>query len=177
MIPNKTYLVTHMGHDGPWLLIKTAKEIHERRKQIRTSKPKYEWALRFRLLRVVKAPLPPSLAAANATWFKANATWSEANATWARANTTWFKANTTWFKANATWATRANTTWFKANAMWATWVSADATWARADTAWARADAAWFKAINSRTGVKFHNQVCGCAWTPEQPNILKQLTPL
>ena len=107
MTPPKRHLVTHMGHDGPWLLLKTAKEIRERRKYIRTRKPKHERALRLRLLKTVKVPLPPQLAKAYA-------------------------------------------------------------------ARAKADAAWAKAINSPRGVKFHAQVCGCAWTPEQPDILQQL---
>src|SRR3990167_1615612 len=111
MIPPKRHLVTHMGHDGPWLLSKTNKEIRERREYIRTDKPEHERALRLRLLKVVKAPLPPQLAKAYAAWAKAR------------------------------------------------------------TARAKADAALAKAIDSPEGVKFHQQICGCAWTPEQPDIL------
>ena len=62
MTPPKLHLVTHMGHDGSWLLIKTAKEIRERREFIRTAKPEHERALRLRLLKVVKVPLPPQWA-------------------------------------------------------------------------------------------------------------------
>ena len=121
MTPPTLHLVTHMGHDGPWLLIKTAKEIRKRRAHIRTQKPEHERALRLRLLKIVKAPLPPQL-----------------------------------FKADAAWA------------------KADAAWVKADAAYYKASAAWDKVINSPEGVKFHAQVCGCAWTPEQPDILRQL---
>src|SRR3990167_2552967 len=114
MTPPKFHLVTHMGHDGPWLLIKTAKEIRERRAYILTQKPKHERALRLRLLKVVKAPLPPQLAETYVAWAKANA------------------------------------------------------------ARVQGDAALVKVINSPAGVKFHAQVCGCAWTPAQPDILRQL---
>ena len=121
MTTPKPHLVTHMGHDGPWLLLKTAKEIRERRSYIRTHKPKHERALRLRLLKVVKAPLPPPLAKAYAAWTKA-------------------------------YAARA----------------------KAYAARDKANAAWTKALTSPAGIEFHKQVCGCAWTPAQPDILRQL---
>ena len=43
-------------------------------------------------------------------------------------------------------------------------------------AWLKAIAAWDKAIYSPAGVAFHRQVCGCAWTPEEQNVLRQLDP-
>ena len=45
---------------------------------------------------------------------------------------------------------------------------------KANAAREKAYAAWPKAINSPAGVAFHKQVCGCAWTPVQPDILSQL---
>ena len=106
--------VAHMGHNAPWLQIKTMREVKERRAHIRAHKPKRELPLRLKLLRVIKTPLSSKLA-------KVAATRAEAYA-----------------------------------------------------AWGKADAAWDKAINSPAGVAFHKQVCGCAWTPVQPNILLQL---
>ena len=135
MTPPKFHLVTHMGHDGPWLLIKTAKEIRERRAYILTQKPKHERALRLRLLKVVKAPLPPQLAETYAALAKANAALDKARAARDKAYDAWDKAN---------------------------------------AARVKADVAWAKVINSPEGVKFHAQVCGCAWTPEQPDILTQM---
>ena len=158
MTPPKRHLVTHMGHDGPWLLSKTNKEIRERREYIRTDKPEHERALRLRLLKVVKAPLPPQLAKAYAAWAKADAALVKAYAAWVKAYAAWVKADDAWAKA------------------YAARVKADVARAKADAAWAKADAAWAKAINSPRGVKFHAQVCGCAWTPEQLDILRQLTP-
>ena len=137
MTPPKLHPVAHMGHDGPWLLLKTAKEIRERRAYIRTHKPEHERALRLRLLKVVKAPLTPQLAKAHAARVKAHAAWVKADAAWAKVR---------------------------------------APRAKAHAALVKADAALGKALNSSAGVKFHQQVCGCAWTPEQPDILKQLTP-
>ena len=135
MTTPKLHLVTHMGHDGPWLLIKTAKEIRKRRAHIRTKKPEHERALRLRRLQVVKAPLPPQLAHPYAAWDQANAARDKARAAWNKASAARVTASAAWYKARA---------------------------------------AWNEAINSPEGVKFHAQVCGCAWTPEQPDILRQL---
>ena len=191
MTTPKLHLVTHMGHDGPWLLIKTAKEIRERREYIRTNKPEHERALRLRLLKVVKAPLPPQLVKARAAWIKAYAARDQAYAARDQAYAAWFNsfaalvkadaaratAHAAWAKADAAWV-KANVALVKAYAAWfkahAAWVKATAAWDKANAAWDKADAAWAKAINSSAGVKFHAQVCGCAWTPKQPDILRQL---
>ena len=149
MTTPKLHLVTHMGHDGPWLLIKTAKEIRKRRAHIRTKKPEHERALRLRRLQVVKAPLPPQLAHPYAAWDQANAARDKARAAWNKASAARDKARAAWNKASAARVT-------------------------ASAAWYKARAAWNEAINSPEGVKFHAQVCGCAWTPEQPDILRQL---
>ena len=149
MTTPKLHLVTHMGHDGPWLLIKTNKEIRERRLYIHTHKPAHEQALRLRLLRVVKAPLPPQLAKVYSAWHKASAARDKAYAAWVKANADRVKADAAWGKAYAAVG-------------------------KASAALDKASAAWGKAINSRAGVKFHKQVCGCAWTPEQLDILRQL---
>ena len=151
MTPPTFHLVTHMGHDGPWLLLKTAKEIRARQDYIRTYKPEHERALRLRLLKVVKAPLPPKLSKAVAAWAKASAAWDKANAAGNKAVAAWAQASAAWAKASAAWA-------------------------KAAAARLKASAAWDKVINSPEGVKFHAQVCGCAWTPEQPDILRQLEP-
>ena len=156
MTTPKLHLVTHMGHDGPWLLIKTAKEIRKRRAHIRTKKPEHERALRLRRLQVVKAPLPPQLAHPYAAWDQANAARDKARAAWNKASAARDKARVAWYKA---YAARDK---------------ASAAWAKASAAWYKARAAWNEAINSPEGVKFHAQVCGCAWTPEQPDILRQL---
>ena len=124
----KLVLVAHMGHNAPWLQIKTIKKVKARRVCIRFNKPEREVHLRLKLLKIVDAPLPSGLVKAYAAWVEADATWDKTNATWVKANTTWVKANATWDKA----------------------------------------------INSPAGVEFHKQVCGCAWTPEQPDILRQL---
>jgi len=151
MTTPKYHPVTHMGHDGPWLLLKTAKEIRERRAYIRTHKPEHERALRLRRLKVVKVSLPPRLVKARAAWNKADAARDKADAAWNKAGAAWNKALDAWYKAHDAW--------YKAHA-----------------ARDQARAAWNKAINSPEGVKFHAQVCGCAWTPEQPDILRQLSP-
>mgnify|MGYP001583313758 CR=1 FL=1 len=54
------------------------------------------------------------------------------------------------------------------------WVKAYDVWVKANAAWVKANAAWVKAINSREGVAFHKKVCGCAWSPKQPDILLQI---
>ena len=135
MSEKKLVIVAHMGHDAPWLQIKTAKEVRERRAYVRTQKPEHERALRLKLLKIVKEPLPPKLDKANASRVKANAVWYKARAAWDKA---------------------------------------EAAVVKAEAALDKAYAAWDKVINSPAGVDFHKQVCGCAWTPEQPNILLQL---
>ena len=184
MTTPKLHLVTHMGHDGPWLLIKTAKEIRKRRAHIRTKKPEHERALRLRRLQVVKAPLPPQLAHPYAAWDQANAAWYKARAAWNKASAARDKARVAWYKAyaardNASAARdKARAAWNKASAARdkarAAWNKASAARVTASAAWYKARAAWNEAINSPEGVKFHAQVCGCAWTPEQPDILRQL---
>lgn len=55
---------------------------------------------------------------------------------------------------------------------YAAWKKARAAaWLKAAAAREKADATWQKAINSREGVAFHKLVCGCKWTPKQPDIL------
>src|SRR3990167_3058557 len=115
MTPPKRHLVTHMGHDGPWLLIKTAEEIRERRKDIRTRKPEHERALLLRLLKTVKVPLPPQLAKAYAAWVKAAAAWVKAYAAWDEAYAAWVKAYAARVKAYAAWV-KADTAWAKTDA-------------------------------------------------------------
>jgi hypothetical protein len=126
-------LVKHMGHDGPWLLIKTRREVAERRAYIRGAKPDAEVPRRLALLKIVTAALPPRLEKAYAAREKAYAAREKADAAWKKAY---------------------------------------AAWKKADAAWKKADAAWKKAINSPEGVKFHAKVCGCSWTPEQPDVLQ-----
>ena len=50
----------------------------------------------------------------------------------------------------------------------------DAEWRKAYAEWRKADAEWQRVINSPEGVTFHKEVCGCAWTPNEPDILLQL---
>ena len=171
MTTPKLHLVTHMGHDGPWLLLKTAKEIRERRAFIRAHKPEHERALRLRRLKIINDPLPPKLQRAYAAWDKAIAACDKADAAWDQAYAKWDKANAAWINS---YAKGANDIAALAKAD-AAWDKAIAALNRARYARARAYAAWAKAINSSAGVKFHAQVCGCAWTPEQPDILRQLT--
>jgi hypothetical protein len=142
-------LVTHMGHNGPWLLIKTRKEFEDRHAEIRARKPAAEQPLRLKLLKIVNDPLPPELQKAYAAWHKAYTAWPKAHATWYKAYTARHRAYAARLKAYAAWM-------------------------KADAAWLKADAAWLKAIVTPTGAKFHEKVCGCAWTPEQPDILRQL---
>ena len=134
-------LVTHMGHDGPWLLIKALKDVRERRVSIKANKPKHEVPLRLKLLKIIQEPLPLTLRKANAAWVKAYAARDKAYAARHKAN--------------------------------AAWVKTDAAREKAYAAWVETDATWTKAINSPAGVDFHKQVCGCAWTPKQPDILRQ----
>ena len=149
-------LVAHMGHDALWLQIKTRKEIEDRIAYIKEHKPKRERPLRLKLLKIVEEPLPPKLAEGFAAREKAYAAWVKADAAWEKAYAAREKAHAAWWKADAAW--------WKANAAW---------W-EADAARQKAYAAWEKIINSPEGVAFHKQVCGCAWTPEQPDILLQL---
>ena len=121
-------LVAHMCHDAPWLQIRTLEEVRERRSFIKTHKPEREHALRLKLLKTIKKPLPAELQNVYAALVMAHAAL----------------------------------------------VMAHVAWDKADAAWWKADAEWDKVINSREGVAFHQQVCGCAWTPEQPDILLQL---
>ena len=81
----KLVLVAHMGHDAPWLQIKTRKQIRERRMDIKMHKPKHERPLRLKLLKIVKEPLPPKLQKAYAEWQKADAEWQKADAAWVKA--------------------------------------------------------------------------------------------
>jgi len=142
-------LVTHMGHDGPWLLTRTRKEVRERIAQIKSEKPEAKRLLRLKLLKVVDEPLSPKLARAYATWKKADAAWEKADAAWEKVIAAWEKAGAAWEKT-------------------------DAAWNKAYAAREKANAAWAKAINSREGVAFHAKACGCAWTVEEPDILMQL---
>ena len=169
-------LVTHMGHDGPWLLIKALKDVRERRVSIKANKPKHEVPLRLKLLKIIQEPLPLTLRKANAAWVKAYAARDKAYAARDKANAAWVKANATRVKANAAWVKayaardKAYAARHKANAAW---VKTDAAREKAYAAWVETDATWTKAINSPAGVDFHKQVCGCAWTPKQPDILRQ----
>ena len=141
-------IVAHMGHDAPWLQIKTRKEVKNRVAYIKAEKPEHEHPLRLKLLKIVKKPLPPKLVKAYAAWVKAHAGRVKAYAAWAKA--------------------------YAAQTAGAAWVKADAVRVQAYAAHAKADAAWEIALVSPEGIAFHQQVCGCAWTPEQPDILLQL---
>ena len=145
----KDLLVAHMGHDAPWLQIKNQKEVEDRITDIKKLKPEHERPLRLKLLKIVKEPLPPELDNAYAAGVKAYVALGKANVAWRKANVAWVNAD-------------------------AAWANADETWKKAGAAWKKADAAWQIAITSPEGIAFHQQVCGCAWTPEQPNILLQL---
>ena len=163
MSEQRYVLVAHMGHNAPWLQIKTRKEVKDRIAHIKAKKPERERPLRLKLLKIVKEPLPSRLAKAYAAWVKTSAAWVKADATWDKANVAWYKDYAARGKANAAWV-KAYAAWVKAN---------DAR-DKANAAWGKANAAWEKTINSPASVKFHKQVCGCAWTPEQPDILMQL---
>ena len=166
----KYVLVAHMGHDAPWLQIKTREEVKERIAHIKKYKPERERPLRLKLLKIVKDPLPPKLQRAYAAREKAYAARDKAYAARAEANAARAEANAARAEANAAWE-KANAAWAEANAARE---KAYAARAEANAAWEKANAAWEKAINSPVGVAFHKQVCGCAWTPEQPDILLQL---
>ena len=79
-------LVTHMGHDGPWLLIKALKDVRERRSYIKANKPKHEVPLRLKLLKIIQEPPPLTLRKAHAAQVKADAAWDEAYAAWDEAD-------------------------------------------------------------------------------------------
>ena len=81
----KFVLVAHMGHDAPWLQIKTMREVKERRAHIRAYKPKHERPLRLKLLKIVNEPLPPELTKAYTAREKAYTAWMKADAAWDRA--------------------------------------------------------------------------------------------
>ena len=146
----KFVLVAHMGHDAIWLQIKTIAEVRNRLADIETNKPERERPLRLKLLKIVREPLPPELAEAYATRVEAGAVLAEADA-----------------------ARMKGPLPPKLTEAHAAWVE-DAALAKAHAAWVEAHAAWVRAVVSREGVAFHKKVCGCAWTPEQPNILLQL---
>src|SRR3990167_9503621 len=98
---NKLVLVTHMGHDGPWLLIKTRKEVRERITFINSNKPEAERPLRLKLLRIIDEPLPPKLEKAYAAWAKVYAAWAKAYAALEKADATRPKADAALEKAYA----------------------------------------------------------------------------
>ena len=131
-------LYKHMGHDGPWLLIKTPKEYRERVRFIETDKPKSERPCRLDLIGKVTTKLPPTLAKACAEWQKADAKRQKADANVGSQNQWW---------------------------------ETDAKWQKANAKWREAYAKWLTVINSTEGVALHEQVCGCWWTPEHPDIL------
>ena len=91
--------VAHMGHDAPWLQIKTVAEVRERRADIKTNKPERERPLRLKLLKIVKEPLPPKLAKAYAARVKADAAWAEAYAARVKAYAAREKAYVAWGRA------------------------------------------------------------------------------
>ena len=132
-------LYKHMGHDGPWLLIKTPKEYRERVRFIETDKPKSERPCRLDLIGKVTTKLPPTLAKAYAEWEAADAKYQEAYAEW--------------------------------EAAYAKWEEADAKYQEAGAKLQEVYAKWLTVINSTEGVALHEQVCGCWWTPEHPDIL------
>ena len=159
----KYVLVAHMGHNAPWLQIQTRMEIKERIAYIKAHKPKGERPLRLKLLKIVEEPLPPKLENANAAWQKADAARKKAYAARAKAYAAWVKAYAARQKANA-----------ELEKVVAAWARADTAWKKADAARQKANAALEKAIVSPEGIAFHQQVCGCAWTPERPDILLQI---
>ena len=146
----KFVLVAHMGHDAIWLQIKTIAEVRNRLADIETNKPERERPLRLKLLKIVKEPLPPELAKARAARMEAHVGLAEADA-----------------------ARMKGPLPPKLTEAHAAWVE-DAALAKAYAAWEEAYAAWGRAVVSREGIAFHKKVCGCAWTPEQPDILLQL---
>ena len=154
MTTPKYVAVKHMSHNGPWLLIKTPREVRERRADIKANKPKNEIATRLRLLQIVKIPLPPSLQKASAAYEKADAVWKEIDTVQEKAYTTWRGSAKAWRETDAAWRL----------------VKANSVKAYADRV--KAGKSWQKAIKTKAGVAFHKQVCSCRWTPEQPDILK-----
>ena len=144
-------LVAHMGHDAPWLQIKTREQVEDRIAYIKTDKPKMERPLRLKLLKIIKESLPLELQKAYAEWQKAYAEWHKTHAKWRKS----------YAGREKTYAGREKTY---------------AEWQKAYAEWQKADAEWQKTINSPEGVALHKRVCGCAWTPEQPDILLQLNP-
>ena len=95
----KFVLVAHMGHNAPWLQIKTVATVRERRAEIETNKPEHERPLRLKLLKIVKEPLPPKLAKAYAARVKADAAWAEAYAARVKAYAAREKAYVAWGRA------------------------------------------------------------------------------
>ena len=160
---SKLVPVAHMGHDAPWLQIKTEAEVRERRAYIETGKPEPERPLRLKLLKIVNEPLPPKLVKVYAARNKAEAARNKAEAAWDKAQAERDEAYAAWDKAEA-----------ERDEAHAVWVRAHAAWVEAHAAWVEAHAAWGRAIVSREGVAFHKKVCGCAWTPKKPDILLQL---
>lgn len=142
-------LVTHMGHDGPWLLLKTRDEIDERKDFILANKFKIEHAARLVLIRIVDAPLPAKLREAKAKLQEADAKRQEADAKWQVAEAKWLEAYARWREAEAK-RLEANMKWLEANTKWQV------------------------AINSPEGVAFHAKVCGCPWSLEHQNVLEGL---
>ena len=95
--------VAHMGHDAPWLQIRTVAEVRERRAYIKTNKPEHERPLRLKLLKTVKEPLPTKLAKAYAAWTEVYAAWVKADAARAEVDAALVKASAAWVKADAAW--------------------------------------------------------------------------
>ena len=106
-------LVKHMGHDGPWLLIKAREEVEARIAYIKAYKPPNEVPLRLKLLGIVKEPIPESLQKACAAWQKVYAAWPKSNAARQKADAAWQKAYAAWPKANAA-RQKADAAWAKA---------------------------------------------------------------
>ena len=180
----KYVLVAHMGHDAPWLQIKTRQEVKYRIAYIKAEKPERERPLRLKLLKIVKNPLPPKLAEAEAAWVKSHEAREKAHEARVNAHEARVNAHEARVNAHEAWV-KSHEARVNAYAAWvnayAAWVNADVAREKAYVAWEKADAvrekayvAWAKAIISHEGVAFHKKVCECAWTPEQPDILLQL---
>ena len=103
MTASNNVLVKHMGHDGPWLTIKTRKEVKERIAFIKDKKPKDEIPRRLQLLAIVSEPLPPGLKKAYTAREKAYLMCDRADEAREKADEAREKAYAARKKAHAAW--------------------------------------------------------------------------
>ena len=104
----KLVLVKHMGHEGPWLLVKTRKEVKERIADIKENKPALERPRRLALLKIVTGSLPPVLVKVYAAWQQASAAWQKEDAAWQQASAARHKAYAARQQASAAWLVAIN---------------------------------------------------------------------